>query len=174
VSVRTTRDLADLVPGLSAALRAVDSRLVYSFKPLEADLAAAVAQERLVARLAGFFGAIAVLLSAIGLYGVTSYAVTRRRSEIGIRIALGGRSATVVSLILRRIALFVAAGLVLGLFAAVTLSRFVAPLLYGLESRDPVTLVFATVTLVAVAALAAWIPVSRAVSIDPAGVLRKN
>jgi hypothetical protein len=82
----------------SAALRRVDARLTYTVRPLDLDVDATVAQERLMARLAGLFGAIAVLLSAIGLYGVTSSAVTRRRGEIGIRLALGGQAAAVLSL----------------------------------------------------------------------------
>lgn len=174
LSVRATGDPAHLVPGLAAALGRVDSRLTYTLRPLDLDVGAAVGQERLVARLAGFFGAIAVLLSAIGLYGVTSHAVARRRGEIAIRLALGAQPAAVVRLILTRIALFVLAGTVIGLLGFMWLSRFIAPLLYGLEPRDPVTLAAATVMLACVAAVAGWIPASRAVRIDPAQVLRET
>jgi putative ABC transport system permease protein len=174
VSVRAAGDLAQVVPGVAAALGRVDPRLPYTFRPLDLDVGAAVAQERVVARLAGCFGVIAILLSAIGLYGVISYTVTRRRGEIGIRLALGGQPAAVVRLILTRISLFVLAGTLAGLFVASWLSRFIAPLLYGLEPRDPLTLVAATATLATVAAFAGWIPVSRAVRIDPAQVLREN
>jgi ABC-type antimicrobial peptide transport system permease subunit len=127
-----------------------------------------------VATLAGFFGAIALLLSAVGLYGVTSYAVTRRRPEIGIRLALGGRPHAVLRVLLGRIAWFVLAGTAVGLLAALWLSRFVAPLLYGLEPRDPVTLVASALTLAVVAAVAGWIPAWRATRIDPAQLLREN
>jgi putative ABC transport system permease protein len=135
---------------------------------------AAVAQERLVARLAGFFGAVALLLSAVGLYGVISHAVARRRGEIGIRLALGARGADIVRLMLTRIGVCVLTGTVAGLAAAVWLSRFVAPLLYGLEARDPATLVLAAATLATVAVLAGWRPAARAVRIDPAQVLRET
>jgi ABC-type antimicrobial peptide transport system permease subunit len=174
VSLRTAGDLAPLVPALAEALRRVDPRLAYSFKPIEADIRASVAQERLAARLAGFLGGTGVLLSAIGLYGVGSYTVARRRGEIGIRLALGGQSAVVVRLILKRIAMLVLVGTMVGLSVAVWLSRFVAPLLYGVESRDPLTLAAATMTLALVAALAGWIPAARAVRSDLAQVLREK
>ena len=163
-----------IVPEVAAALRRVDPGLKYSFRPLIEDVRAAVAQERLVARLAGFFGVVALLLSAIGLYGVISYSVTRRRGEIGIRLALGCRPAGVLRLIVARVAVSVLAGSVVGLFGAVWLSRFVAPLLYGLEARDPATLMVATATLMSVALLAGWWPASRAVRVDPAQVLRDS
>ena len=173
LSLRTTGDLARVVPGLRTALKGVDSRLAYSVTSVDADVDAAVAQERLVAGLAAAFGAIALVLSAIGLYGVTSHAVARRRGEIGIRLALGGQASAVVRMLLRRIGVFVMTGLVIGLLVAAWLSRFVAPLLYGVEPRDPVTLAAAAAVLAAVAALAGWIPASRAVRMDPAEVLRE-
>jgi predicted permease len=173
LSIRTAGDRARLVAGLRTALNRIDSRLTYSVTSVEADVDAAVAQERLVARLAGMFGAIALALSAIGLYGVTSNAVTRRRGEIGIRLALGGQASVVARLILLRIGLLVAAGIAIGLLVAAWLSRFVAPLLYGVEPRDPVALAAAAVVLAAVAVLAGWRPVARAVRMDPAAVLRQ-
>jgi predicted permease len=174
VSVRAAADPARLIPGLTAALRAVDDSLTFTFRPLDLDISASVAQERLVATLAGFFGAIALLLSAVGLYGVTSYAVSRRRGEIGIRLALGGQPAAVVRGLLTRIALFVLAGTVTGLAAALWLSHFVAPLLYDLDPRDPLTFAASTATLVSVAAAAGWLPARRAARVDPAQVLREN
>jgi ABC-type antimicrobial peptide transport system permease subunit len=137
------------------------------------DVRAAVAQERLVARLAEFLGAIAVLLSAIGLYGVSSYTVTRRRAKIGIRLALGGQAAAVVSVILARIGVFVLAGTVVGLLVALWLARFVAPLLYGLESRDPDARGCDSDARVG-DRTSRMDPASRAVRIDPAQVLREN
>jgi hypothetical protein len=163
-----------IVPDVAAALRRVDPRLRFAFRPLVEDVRAAVAQERLVARLAGFFGGVALLLAAIGLYGVIAHTVTRRRGEIGIRLALGCQAAGVLRLMLTRVALSVLAGTVVGLFVAVWLSRFVAPLLYGLDARDPTTLVAASATLALVAALAGWRPAARAVRIDPAEVLREH
>jgi ABC-type antimicrobial peptide transport system permease subunit len=124
--------------------------------------------------LAGFFGAVALLLSGVGLFGVSSYAVTRRRAEIGIRLALGGQPHAVLRAVLGRIALYVLSGTVLGLLAALWLSRFVAPLLYGLAPHDPATLVASASILALVAAVAGWIPATRATRIDPAQMLREN
>jgi predicted permease len=174
LSIRAAADHESLVRDVSAALSRVDPRLTYSFRLLADDVGAALSQERLVAYLAGFFGAVALLLSAVGLYGVISHTVARRRGEIGIRLALGARGADIIRLMLRGIGVSVLTGTVAGLLAAVWLSRFVAPLLYGLDAADPATLVTAAVSLASVAVLAAWRPVSRAVRIDPARVLRET
>ena len=174
ISLRAANDLAGQMPTLAEALRAVDKGITFTLSRLEQDLDASIAQERLVAMLAGFFGAIALLLSGVGLYGVSSYAATRRRAEIGIRLALGGQPQVVLRGMLKRTALFVFGGTVLGLLVSLWLSRFVAPLLYGLEAHDPVTLLASTLILGSVAAVAGWIPASRATRIDPAQVLREN
>ena len=165
---------AGLAPPIAAALRDVDRGLTFAVGSLEQDVKASLGQERLLALLAGFFGAAALLLSAVGLYGVSWYTVTRRRPEIGIRLALGGQPPAVLRSILTRIALVVAAGIIVGLGASWWLSRFVAPVLYGLDPRDPVSLFAAAATLGLVAALAGWIPASRATRIDPAQVLREH
>ena len=122
--------------------------------------------------LLSVFAVTALALAAIGVYGLISYSVAQRTREIGIRLALGARGADIVRLMLTRIGLSVLAGSVMGLLVAVWLSRYVAPLLYGLGARDPITLVVAAATLAAVAVLAAWRPVSRAVRVYPALVLR--
>jgi putative ABC transport system permease protein len=173
ISLRAAGDLADFRTSLAARLRVVDTGITFTFRRLEQDLNASVAQERLLAMLAGFFGVIALLLSGVGLYGVSSYAATRRRAEIGIRLALGGRPHAVVRAMLGQIVLFVLTGASLGIIAVLWLARFVAPLLYGLEPHDPVTLVASASTLALVAAVAGWIPASRATRIDPAQVLRE-
>src|SRR5258708_27186824 len=96
VSVRATGDGVRLIAALTEALRAVEPRLTFAFRPLDSDVEASVAQERLVATLAGFFGAIGLLLSAVGLYGGTWYVMSRRRGEIGILLALGAQPSPVV------------------------------------------------------------------------------
>jgi putative ABC transport system permease protein len=174
LSIRASADLGSVAREFAAALNRVDPRLTFTFRLLVDDVEAAVSQERLVARLAGFFGAVALLLSAIGLYGVIAYTVTRRRGEIGIRLALGAQTPDVIRLMLTRIGMSVLAGTVVGLLVAVWLSHFAAPLLYGLKAHDPATLVMATATLASVAVLAGWRPASRAVRIDPAQVLRET
>jgi putative ABC transport system permease protein len=165
---------AALARSIGAALIAVDRDLAFTFRPLSDSLSASIAQERLVAMLSGFLGALALLLAGLGLYGIMSYAVSRRRTELGIRLALGAEPRAVVRLVLARVGLLVGAGVVAGTALSLWLSRFVAPLLYGLQPRDPVTLSAAALTLAAVGALAAWLPVRRASRIDPAEVLRDH
>jgi predicted permease len=174
ISLRTALDARQIADGLAAALRGIDPGLTFSLRPLARDLEASVAEERLLARLAGFFGGLALLLSSVGLYGVASYGVTRRRAEIGIRLALGGQPRRLLAVLLRRTALLVLAGTLAGLLATAWLSRFVAPLLFGLGPHDPFTLIAATVILLVVAAIAAWIPARQALRVDPAQVLREN
>jgi len=135
-------------------------------------VSAAVAQERLVAWLSGFFGALALLLAGLGLYGVTSYAVSRQRTEIGIRLALGAPSGGVVRLVLSRVTRLVVLGIVAGAALSVWASKFVATLIYGVDPRDPVTLAGGAITLAAAGAIAGWLPAHRASRIDPLEVLR--
>jgi len=122
--------------------------------------------------LSGFFGGLAMLLAGLGLYGITAHAVSQRRIEIGIRMALGAAPAGVAHLVLSRVSLLVTPGVIVGAGVSLGLARLVASLLYGLEPRDPVTLAAAVVTLVIVGTLAAWLPARRASLIDPAQVLR--
>ncbi|MBA2304410.1 MAG: ABC transporter permease [Acidobacteria bacterium] len=173
ISVRAAGSAANVMTDLAARLHGVDSGVTFTFRRLEQDLNTSVARERLLATLAGFFGAIALLLCGVGLYGVSSYSATRRRAEIGIRLALGGQPHAVVRAMLRRIGLSVLTGVAVGVVAAVWLAHFIAPLLYGLEPHDPVTLVASTSSLAFVAAVAAWIPAWRATRIDPVQVLRE-
>jgi putative ABC transport system permease protein len=133
-----------------------------------------VVRERVLAMLSGFFGALALLLAGIGLYGVTSYNVTRRRMEIGVRMALGADAASVVRLVLGRVVRLLSVGIVLGVLASLWAATFVRTLLYGLEPHDPLTLVGAALTLTAVSAFAAWLPARVAAHIDPATVLREG
>src|SRR5205814_9724174 len=132
------------------------------FRPLADQVDASLTQERVIAMLAGFFGVLALLLAGLGLYGVTSYAVSRRRTEIGIRMALGAAPKSVVRLVLSRVSLLVGAGVVVGVGVSMWASTFVGALLYGLEPRDPLTLIGAAAVLAAVGALAGWLPARRA------------
>jgi len=159
---------------VAAALTAVNHDLTLTFRPLADQVNESLAQDRLVAMLSGFFGALALLLAALGLYGVTSYAVARRRTEIGIRMALGAAPTKVIQLVLSRVSLLVGAGVVVGAAVSVWASRFVATLLYGLEPRDPATLAGAAVLLAAVGGLSGWLPAYRASRIDPAQALRNS
>ena len=131
--------------------------IALTFRPLAEQVNSALVQERIVAMLSGFFGALALLLAGLGLYGVTSYAVSRRRTEIGIRLALGAAPSGVVRMVLGRVGLLVGAGMIVGSAISVWASKFVATLLYGLQPRDPVTLLFAASILATIGALAGWL-----------------
>ena len=163
-----------LAPSVAGALTAVDRNLTFSFQPLTDRVNMSLMRERLMALLSGFFGALALLLAGLGLYGVTSYTVNCRRSEIGIRIALGANPGSVMRLVLSRVFILVGLGVVVGGGVSLWASRFVATLLYGLEPRDPSTLIGATVLLAVIGAVAAWLPAWRAARIDPAEVLRSE
>jgi putative ABC transport system permease protein len=163
-----------LTRSVAEAIGRIDKDLTLTFRPLSSHVQASTNQERIVAMLSGFFGALALLLAAVGLYGVMSYNVSRRRSEIGIRMALGAAPAGVISLVLRRALVLVGSGIVVGAAASLWASKFVSPLLFGLQPRDPVTLAGAVVVLGTIGALAGWLPARRAARIDPATVLRQG
>jgi predicted permease len=175
ISVRaSTGSPALLAPRVAAVLTAVDRNLTFTFRPMQDRVDASLTQERVVALLAGFFGALALLLAALGLYGVTSYAVTRRRAEIGIRMALGAEPVGILRLVLGRVFLLVAVGVFIGTAVSLLSSQFIASLLYDLHPGDAVTLVSAALTLTVVGAIAGWLPAYRASRIDPTEVLRDS
>jgi ABC-type antimicrobial peptide transport system permease subunit len=145
-----------------------------SFLPMTDQFEGNLVRERIIAIISGFFAVLALLLAGIGLYGVTSYGVSRRRVEIGIRMALGADAATVIRLVLGRVALLVGLGVAIGAVLSFYVSRFVAALVFGVEPRDPSTFVAAAVVLAAVGGLAAWLPARRASRIDPIEVLREG
>ena len=163
-----------LTRSIAAAIRDVNPDFSMTFRLLSDQIDASLIQERMIAMLSGFFGGLALLLAGLGLYGVTSYAVTRRRTEIGIRMALGAAPAGVVRLVLARVSLLVAIGVLVGGGISVWASKFVTTLLYGLEPRDPVTLVGSAAVLATVGAMAGWLPAYRASRIDPAEALRDS
>jgi len=175
VSVRTAGGApALLTRSVAAAINGVHPDLALTFRPLADQVNAAMTQERVVAMLSGFFGVLALLLAGLGLYGVTAYAVSQRRAEIGVRMALGAAPAGVMRLVLRRVGVLVLLGVLAGVGLSWWASRFVSTLLFALEPRDPVTLAGAALTLGLIGALAGWIPAYRATRIDPAEVLREG
>jgi len=134
---------ARLARPLVTALTGVHGDLVITLRTLEDQVDAMMVRERVLASLFGFFGGLALLLAGLGLDGVTAYSVSRRRSEIGIRIALSARPAGIATLVWQRTVVLVPIGIVAGLTASLWLSRFVGPLLVGLEPNDPFTIVSA-------------------------------
>jgi ABC-type antimicrobial peptide transport system permease subunit len=129
-------------------------------------------QERLLAQLCAFFGALALLLASVGLYGVLSYSIARRTNEIGIRMALGAQSRTVLGMVMRETTVVVAVGIAIGVPVAVALTRLVSSKLYGLNATDPLTITLASLVLAAVAMLAGYLPARRASRVDPLIALR--
>jgi ABC-type antimicrobial peptide transport system permease subunit len=158
--------------GLATALRRVDPDASFTFRTFDELVGATIVQDRLVAILSGFFGVLALLLAGIGLYGVMSHTVNRRRTEIGIRMALGADSGAILRLVLQRVGVLVVAGIAGGLAISLWAAGLVQTMLFQLDARDPATFGGAALVLVLVGAIAAWLPARRAAALDPAGVLR--
>jgi putative ABC transport system permease protein len=159
---------------LAEALRKADPTVAFTFGTFDQLVEATVTQERLIALVSAFFGGLALLLAAVGLYGVVAHAVRARQREIGLRIALGAAPSSILRLVFERVGLLIAAGLALGLAGSLWAARFLEALLFHLEPRDPVTFGGAAAVLVVVGVLAAWLPAHRAARLDPVTVLREG
>jgi ABC-type antimicrobial peptide transport system permease subunit len=172
-AIRTAAEPSSVIAGVRRAIMSEDPNLpITAARPLTEFLDERMAQDRLLARLSMAFGVVALLLAAIGLYGVLSYGVARRTNEIGIRKALGAPHGTVMSMILRETGLLLVAGLVAGVALAAAGMRFIGSRLYGLAPMDPVALGAAIAVLASVALVAAWLPAYRASRVDPLVALR--
>ena len=165
---------ASLISAVKPAIAEVNRDVSLQFKSFAVQVDESLARERLLATLSGFFGALALLLAMIGLYGVMSYNVARRRNEIGIRMALGAEQSRVLRMVLREVAILIGAGLAIGLGAAIGTTRFVESFLYGMKANDPWTLTLAACVLALVAALAGFLPARRASRLDPMAALREE
>jgi predicted permease len=159
---------------ITAAIGTVDRDAALTFRPLTEQINASLAQERILALLSGFFGGFAVLLAGVGLFGITAYSVSRRRREIGIRMALGADAGSVIRLVLGRICLMIVAGVVIGAAASMWTTQFTTSLLFGLKPRDPVTVALAVVILSGAGLLAALPPAWHASHVDPSVALRSE
>jgi putative ABC transport system permease protein len=163
---------AALAPSVKNALAEVSPDIDIVFDVYKDVVESSLLRERLMATLSGSFGLLALLLACVGLYGVMSYGVAGRTNEIGIRMALGARGRDVLWLILREAALLVAAGVAVGLPAALAAARLASGLLYGVTPADPVSVSLAVLLMFVVAALASYLPARRATKVDPMIALR--
>lgn len=175
LALRTARDPKQLMGAVRQAVRDLDPAIpVLESTTLEEDFANDISDERLIANLSSFFGALSLALASIGLYGVISYAVTRRTKEFGIRMALGGQRSELLWMVLRESLGLVIVGIAIGTGCAVALIRLVGSLLYGVSPYDPLTLALAAALLLATSAFAALVPAYRASRADPMASLRSE
>lgn len=172
VVLRTIGAPGPIIRGAKAATAGVSSSLSLQIKPLSTQLAESMRGERAMAILSGAFGALAALLATLGLYGVMSYMVARRRKEIGIRMALGADRGRVVRLILKEAILLLAVGLALGVALSLCTAQLAQTLLFGVQPRDAISLGGAVVLLSVIAMLAGYIPARRATGDDPVSAVR--
>jgi putative ABC transport system permease protein len=171
--VRTGVEPMSLATPLRNAVWAVDKdQPVSNIDTMEHIVAGAVARQRFSTMLLGIFAALALLLAAVGIYGVMSYSVAQRTREIGIRMALGARRGDVLKMTVKQGLNLVVMGVAIGLVAAFVLTRVMASLLFGVSATDPVTFVSISLMLMSVAMFASYIPALRATKVDPMVALR--
>jgi putative ABC transport system permease protein len=170
--VRTALPPFSLVPQIEAAMAGVNKEIPLDFGTLAEQVNDSMVPERLLALLSGFFGALALLLAIIGLYGTLNYLVTQRQGEFGIRMALGAKPGSILRLVLRDLAVVLSIGVAAGIGISLVLTRLLQQMLFALSPRDPVTLIGAAAVLSAVALLAGCFPARRAAKVDPMVTLR--
>ncbi len=173
--VSSNRADTGLLDDIRRELHAIDPALVlYEPRMLADVIGRGVAQERFALLVVAAYAALALALAAVGLYGVLSYSVSRRRREMGIRLALGAQTGAVRALVVREGGLLAIAGVAAGLAGALAATRALSTLLFGVTARDPLTFALAAVTLIAIALIASWIPARAATRIDPVHALRAD
>jgi ABC-type antimicrobial peptide transport system permease subunit len=156
-------------------VREVDPTVpVARLRDMDAVFAESIRRPRLLAQLIGVFAGLALLLAAVGTYGVFSYMVAARRREIGIRMALGAGRSTILAQVMKQGLQLTILGVVIGLAGAFGLNRLIATMLFGVQPTDPATIVAVIVTIATVAALGCWLPAFRASRLDPNVVLRTD
>jgi predicted permease len=165
--------VAQLIPAVNAVLNEMAPRSSVRFASMQTYVDESVMQERLMARLAGLFGAVALALAFVGLYGVVAYTVASRRAEIGLRVALGAARVRIVLMMLSDTSRMVALGVAVGTTVALGGAGVLGTLLYGITPRDATTLALAVIVLALAAFVAALVPARRAAAIDPIEVLRE-
>ncbi len=173
--VRTKGDPMRLAPAIAREVHALDANQPFADpKPLDAYLSQSVAQRRFSMTLLGVFSGLALVLAALGIYGVLAYSVAQRTREIGVRMALGARDSTVATMVVREALGVVGVGLLVGVAGAIALTRVLATLLYDISPTDPLTFAGVTLALGAVAVTASYFPARRAARVDPIVALRQE
>jgi putative ABC transport system permease protein len=173
VVIKTSNDPRQLIKTITKEVASIDPELpVFSVKSLDEYMAGAVAAPRFNTTLLTIFASVALVLTIVGLYGVMSYAVVQRTNEIGIRMALGAQRRDVLRLVVGQGLKLIVIGLALGYVGAFVLTRLMAGLLYGVGTRDSLTMVLVAAVLTAVALLACYLPARRATRINPLDALR--
>ncbi|HEX8694475.1 MAG TPA: ABC transporter permease [Longimicrobium sp.] len=173
--VRSRRDPAELAAAVRREVAALDPRVpVFEVRTLKEHIGVATAQERLAATLVSLFGALALVVAAVGIFGVLAWLVVERTHELGVRMALGATRASVIRLVLARGLALAGAGAAVGVAAAFGLTRLVSSLLYGVSPSDPLAFALATALLLGTAALASYLPAARAARVDPMVALRSE
>ena len=173
IHVRTNGDAASFAGPVRETINAIDDKIpIFGVTTLEEQVHESLKQDRLIAQLVSFFGALALLLACIGLYGVMAHGVARRTNEIGIRMALGARGGNIAWMVLRETLLLVLIGLAIGIPTALFAARFVSSQLFGLRPADPLALIGAAVLLTLVALIAGYVPARRASRVNPLNALR--
>jgi predicted permease len=174
-AVRTNRDAPALMPHIRDIVRRLNDQAgVYNVGTMEQLLANSVSRPRMYATLLGIFAGVAIVLAAVGIYGVIAYAVAQRTREIGVRMALGAQRHEVLALVLRQNVVWILAGLMLGVAGAIATTRYLSTLLYGLTPLDVSTFAMAVALFATVAVIASCIPARRATQVDPAIALRSE
>jgi len=172
--IRSNESLPALISSIESTAGQMNPGMVSDFSVLKTQILDGLLRERLVATLSGFFGALATVLAMVGLYGVISYLVVKRRNEIGLRMALGAKRVDILVMILRETATLLGTGLAIGAALAFSAGKIAAAMLYGLRSRDPLTLAIAVAAMAVIALVASLAPARRAASIDPMTALREE
>ena len=172
-AIRASTHAESLIPTVRQVVASVDDNLpLFDIRTQTATIDRSLFNERFVAQLSCVFGALALILACVGLYGLLSYEVARRTREIGIRTALGAQRHEIFRLVLRQGLTLTLFGAIAGIAAAIGVTRYLGSLLYGVASTDPMTFVTIAFTLAAVALLACYIPSRRAMRVDPMVALR--
>lgn len=173
VAVRLSGSPAALAGSVRSDVANLDRDVVVEYiRTMEQQIESVLVRERVLATLSTWFGVLALALACVGLYGVMSYEVQRRRRDIGVRLALGAQPSQILGQVLRQVLLLTTAGIAVGLLAAFGATRFLSTLLFGLSARDPLTLMIAAILLAATALAAGYFPARRAARVDPVVALR--